>query len=92
MWKDDLNVHIFQYKNWCSPKSDWWFFFYPWLSEDLSIRRILGEKKKYEGMGLISEKTEVLYIELNERAEAATSSYSGTGNSLYTAYLFCACV
>ena len=43
-------------------------------------------------MGLISEKTEVLYIELNERAEAATSSYSGTGNSLYTPYLFCACI
>ena len=49
-------------------------------------------KKKYEGMGLISEKTEVLYIELNERAEAATSSYSGTGNSLYTAYIYSACV
>ena len=27
-------------------------------------------------MGLISEKTEVLYAELNERAEAATGSYS----------------
>ena len=37
-------------------------------------------------MGLISEKTEVLYIELNERAEAATSSYSGTGNSLQHIY------
>ena len=26
MQKDDLNVHVFHYKNWCSPKSDRWFF------------------------------------------------------------------
>ena len=26
MLKDDLNVHLFQYKNYCSPKSDRWFF------------------------------------------------------------------
>ena len=38
--------------------------------------------KKYGGTGLIFEKTEVLYTELNERAEAATGSYSGTGDSL----------
>ena len=31
-------------------------------------------KWKKWGYGLISEKTEVLYIELNERAEAATGS------------------
>ena len=37
-------------------------------------------------MELISEKIEVLYIELNERAEAATSSYSGTGDSLQHIY------
>ena len=37
-------------------------------------------------MGLISEKTEVLYAELNERAEAATGSYSVTGNSLQYIY------
>ena len=43
-------------------------------------------KKKYEGTGLISEKTKVLYAELNERAEAATDSYSVTGDSL--SYLF----
>ena len=42
---------------------------------------ILSEKK-YGGTGLISEKTEVLYAELNERAEAATGSYSVTGDSL----------
>ena len=37
--------------------------------------------------GLISEKTEVLYTELNEIAEAATGSYSGTGDSLR--YIYC---
>ena len=43
-------------------------------------------KKKYEGTGLISEKTKVLYTELNERAEATTSSYSGSSNSLQYIY------
>ena len=38
-------------------------------------------KKKYRGRGLISEKAEVLYAELNERAEAAIGSYSVTGDS-----------
>ena len=57
------------------------FFSNFWLSEDLSIGTILSEKK-YGGTGLISEKTEVLYAELNERAEAATGSYSVTGDSL----------
>ena len=41
-------------------------------------------------MGLISEKTEVLYTELNERVETATGSYSVTGDSLQ--YIYCACV
>ena len=27
MWKDHLDVHVFQHKNWCNPKSDRWFFF-----------------------------------------------------------------
>ena len=49
------------------------------LSKDLSLGRILSEKK-HEGMGLLSEKTEALYKEINERVEAATSSYSATGN------------
>ena len=52
---------------------------------DLSIGRILSEKK-YGGTGLISRKTEVLYAELNEREEAATSSYSVTGDSLQYIY------
>ena len=56
-------------------------FFLLWLSEDLPIGRILREKK-YRGTGLISGKTEVLYAELNERAEAATSSYSAIGDFL----------
>ena len=49
------------------------------MSEDLSIGKILVEKK-YGGTGLISEKTKALYVELNERAEAATSSYSAPGD------------
>ena len=43
-------------------------------------------EKKYGGTGLISEKTEVLYAELNERAEAATGSYSVTRDSLQYIY------
>ena len=43
VWKDDLNVHIFQNRNWCSPKSDQLFFFWLWQS-DPSIGRILGGK------------------------------------------------
>ena len=42
--------------------------------------------KKIWGCGLISEKTETLYAELNERAEAATSSYSATGDFLQYIY------
>ena len=42
--------------------------------------------KKSRGTGLISEKTEVLYAELNERAEAVTGSYSVTGDSLQYIY------
>ena len=45
------------------------------------LGRILSGKK-YGGTGLISEKTEVLYAELNEGAEAVTGSYSVTGDSL----------
>ena len=33
-------------------------------------------KKKCGGTGLISEKTEALYVELNEREEAATNNFS----------------
>ena len=46
-------------------------FFLLFLSEDLSIGSILSEKR-YGGAGLISEKTEALNAELNERAEGVT--------------------
>ena len=34
------------------------------------------KSKNYGGTGLISKKTEALYLELNERAEAATNNFS----------------
>ena len=37
-------------------------------------------------MGFISEKTEALYAELKGRVEAATSSYSVTGDYLQNIY------
>ena len=46
-----------------------------------TLGRVLSEKKKYGGTGLISEKSEVLCEELNERAEAATGSYCVRGDS-----------
>ena len=42
--------------------------------------------KKNGETWLISEKTEAFYAELNERAEAATSSYSVTGDFLQYVY------
>ena len=60
-------------------------FFFFFLSEDLSIRRILSVKK-YGGTGLISEKSGALYVELNERAEAAASSYSAASDFLQHVY------
>ena len=44
------------------------------------------KKKKNRGTGLVSEKTEVLYAELNQTVEAATGSYSITGDSLQYIY------
>ena len=43
-------------------------------------------EKKYGGTRLISGKMEILYAELNERAEAATGSYSVTG--YYLQYIY----
>ena len=40
----------------------------------------------YGGMRLISEKAEPLYAKPNERVEAATSSYSATGEFLQYIY------
>ena len=79
--KEDLNVQKIQNKNWYIPKSDQWFFFYFWLSEDLSIWKMLREKE-YGGYGVNFWKDEALYAELNERAEAAIISYSATGDFL----------
>ena len=42
--------------------------------------------KKYVSTGLVSEKSEALYTELNERVTAATSSYSATGEFLHYIY------
>ena len=85
MRKDDLNVHVFQYKNLCSPKSDRWFFFLTLVVRGPFHRKDF-EWKKYGGTELVSEKAEVLYAGFNKRAEAGTSSYSITGNSLQYIY------
>ena len=37
-------------------------------------------------MGLIAEKSEALYAELNEKAEATTGSYSATDDFLQYSY------
>ena len=42
--------------------------------------------KNMGGAGLISQKMEALFVELNQRAEAATSSYSATGDFLQYIY------
>ena len=41
---------------------------------------------KYEGTGLLSEKMEALHAKLNERAKAATSSYSAAINFIEDTY------
>ena len=43
------------------------------------IDEFFSNFEKIWGAGLLSEKTKLLYAELNERAEAATSSYLVTG-------------
>ena len=54
-------------------------------TEDYSIGRSLSEKK-YGGTRLVSQKAEVLYAEINERVEAANSSYFATGEFLQYIY------
>ena len=78
-------MHVFQTKNWCSPKSDQFIFSLTWLSEDLYIRRILNEKK-YGVQGQFREKTEALYEGLNEKAEAVIRNYFVTGDFLQYIY------
>ena len=62
-------------------------FFLIWLSENISIGRILS-KIKYGVTGLLSEKTGALYAEFNEIAEAAIISYYPTGDFLICIILF----
>ena len=70
MRNNDLNRHVFQNRNLRrSLKSDQGFFFLT-----LSVRK---KKRKNMGVrGYFLKKTEAMHAELNERAEAATSSYS----------------
>ena len=49
---------------------------------------ILTLSEEIWGYGLISKKTEALHTELNERAEAATNSYSATGD-FYNIFIVC---
>ena len=85
MQKDDLNVHVFQDRNWWNTKSDRWFFFLTF-----TVRRSFYGRDfkwgRYGGMPLLSDKTEALHAELNERAEAATSSYSAEVDFLQYIY------
>ena len=64
MRKDDLNMHVFFLTLTVRGPSHGKYF----------------KLKQYGGTGLLSKKTEVLYAELNERAEPATSSYSAAGD------------
>ena len=81
MQKDDVNVHVFPYKSWYNPKSDQWFFFLTWTVRGAFHRKDLQWKKIW-GYKVNFWKKQVLYAELNERAEAAKGSYSVTCNSL----------
>ena len=45
--------------------------------------------KKNEGMGLLSEKTKALHAELDDRAEAAISSYSAEVDFAYSICIRC---
>ena len=65
MRKDDLNVHVFQNRNWG-----------PFHRKEFKWKKIYG------GTGLVYEKMEALHVEPNERVEAATKSYSATGEFL----------
>ena len=44
-------------------------------------------EKIYQGTGLVSEKTEALYTEPNDRVKAATSGYSATDEFLQYIFL-----
>ena len=71
---DDLNVHVFQNRNWYIPKSDRFFFLTLTVGRPFHWRDF--RRKNFGVKGLLFEEKEALHAELNERAEAATSSYS----------------
>ena len=77
MWEVDLNVHVFQYKNW---------FFFLTLTVRAPFHRKNFQWKKCGDTVLIPKKAEVFYVELNERAEEDTGNYSVTGDSLQYIY------
>ena len=81
----NLNVHVFQDRNWCNTKSNGWFFFLT-----LAVRRPFHRNhfklKEYGSTGLLSGKTEALHVELSKGAEAATSSYSAEVDFLQYIY------
>ena len=56
----------------------------------LTVRRLFHRKdfrrEKHVGTGLISEKPEAMHVELKERVEAATSSYSAEVDFLQYIY------
>ena len=83
MRKGDLNMQIFQTET--NVAQNLIIF-----SLTLTARGLFHRKdfkwKKYKGTGLISEKTEALYAELNKIAEVATSSYSAMGDFLQYIY------
>ena len=55
MQNDDLTVHVFQNRNWCSQKSDRWFFL-TWYIKRRFHRKDFKSKKKYEGTGFIFQR------------------------------------
>ena len=83
--KDDLNVKVFENRKSDVAQNLIVDFFLTLTVRGPIHRRTLSERK-YGDTELISKKTETLYVELNERAEAANSEYSITGNFLEYIY------
>ena len=77
-------MHAFQYKTDVAQNLIDGFFLTLTVREPFN--RMDFKLKKIWGYGLIYEKMEALYAELNERAEAATRSFSVTGDILQYIY------
>ena len=65
----------------------WMMIFFLALTVGRQFHRKDFRWKKYGGTRLLSEKTEALHAELNERAEAATNSYFAAVGFLQCIYL-----